>query len=122
MSKDEKFIDISNLSKKIGLINKKNGKPLTHTLRFWETKFSEIKPTFLQGRRFYNKKNQDTVELINYLLKDQGLTISGAKKILKSKINNLDEFKSSSIKFDYIKNKIRDKSLSLLKKIKKIKN
>ena len=122
MSNNEKFIDISNLSKKIGLINKKNGKPLTHTLRFWETKFSEIKPTILQGRRFYNKKNQDTVELINYLLKDQGLTISGAKKILKSKINNLDEFKSSSIKFDYIKNKIRDKSLSLLKKIKKIKN
>ena len=121
MSNNEKFIDISNLSKKIGLINKKNGKPLTHTLRFWETKFSEIKPTILQGRRFYNKKNQEIVELINYLLKNQGLTISGAKKILKKKINNLDEYRASSIKHEYIKKKIKDKSLNLLERINKLK-
>ncbi len=121
MIREEKLIDISNLSKKIGLINKKSGKPLTHTLRFWETKFSQIKPTFLQGRRFYNKKNQEIVELINYLLKNQGLTISGAKKILKKKINNLDEYRASSIKHEYIKKKIKDKSLNLLERINKLK-
>ena len=121
MTREEKLIDISNLSKKLGLISRKTGKPLTHTLRFWESKFSQIKPTFLQGRRFYNKKNQEIVELIKYLLKDQGLTILGAKKILKRKINNLDEYRTSSIKHDYIKKKIRDKSLNLLERIKKFK-
>ena len=43
----EKLITISALAQKLKLINKKNGKPLTHTLRFWEKKFTQIKPTKL---------------------------------------------------------------------------
>ena len=35
----DKLINISELASKLELINKKNKKPLTHTLRFWETKF-----------------------------------------------------------------------------------
>jgi DNA-binding transcriptional MerR regulator len=122
MLKDDKLIDISQMSKKLGLMNKKTGKPMTHTLRFWESQFSQIKPIILEGRRrYYNKKNQDLIELIKFLLKDQGLTIQGAKKVLNNRINNLDEHKSSSIKLKYISNKLKIRSKNLLEKIKKIK-
>ena len=117
----DKLIDISTLAKKIGLIDKKNGKPLTHTLRFWESKFHQIKPTILSGnRRYYSKKNIEIIHLINYLLKEQGLTIKGAKKILKNDINSLDDFKTSSIKARYFRDKVREKSKKILEKIKSL--
>ena len=117
----EKLIDISTLAKKIGLIDKKNGKPLTHTLRFWETKFYQIKPTILSGnRRYYSKRNIEIIHLINFLLKEQGLTIKGAKKILKNDINSLDDFKTSSIKARYFRDKVREKSKKILEKIKSL--
>ena len=117
----EKLIDISTLAKKIGLIDKKNGKPLTHTLRFWETKFYQIKPTILSGnRRYYSKRDIEIIHLINFLLKEQGLTIKGAKKILKNDINSLDDFKTSSIKARYFRDKVREKSKKILEKIKNL--
>ena len=117
----EKLIDISTLAKKIGLIDKKNGKPLTHTLRFWESKFYQIKPTILSGnRRYYSKRNIEIIHLINFLLKEQGLTIKGAKKILKNDINSLDDFKTSSIKARYFRDKVREKSKKILEKIKSL--
>ena len=120
-SNKEKLINISELAKRIGLINKKNGKPLTHTLRFWEKNFHQIKPIILPGnRRYYSSKIIDIVSLIKFLLKDKGLTIKGAKKILNNKTNSLDEFETSSIKAEYYKKKIKLKSKSILKKIKKL--
>ncbi len=117
----DKLIDISTLAKKIGLIDKKNGKPLTHTLRFWESKFHQIKPTILSGnRRYYSKKNIEIIHLINYLLKEQGLTIKGAKKILKNDINSLDDFKTSSIKARYFRDKIKVKSKKILEKVRNL--
>jgi len=116
-----KFISISELASKIGLIDKKNGKPSTHTLRFWGKKFKQIKPTILNGnRRYYSKKDEEIINLIHYLLKTEGLTIDGAKKILNKKINSLDEYNSSSIKTNYYLNKLKNTSKILLKKIKKI--
>ena len=117
----EKLINISELAKKIGLINKKNGKPLTHTLRFWEKNFYQIKPVILPGnRRYYSKKVIDIVVLIKFLLKDNGLTIKGAKKILNKKVNTLDDSESSSIKAEYYKNLIKYKTKSILQKLKKL--
>ena len=40
MTKD--YLDISELSAKLELINKKTGKPANYILRFWEKEFSEI--------------------------------------------------------------------------------
>ena len=78
----EKLLDISKTAKELNLINKKNGKPLTATLRFWEKQFKDIKPIKLNGnRRYYNKKQLEKLRLIKFLLKDEGLTIKGAKKI-----------------------------------------
>ena len=116
-----KLINISDLAKLIGLVDPKTGKPLTHTIRFWETKFSQIKPTILSGkRRYYSQKDIDIVKMINFLLKDQGLTIRGAISVMKEKGNKLDDTVSSSIKTEYYKNKIKSKSKKILNKIKKL--
>ena len=78
----EKLISISELAKNLDLKNKNSYKYSTHTLRFWEKEFRQIKPIKLSGRRYYTKKNVEIISLIKYLLKDQGLTIQGVKKIL----------------------------------------
>ena len=117
----ERLINISDLAKRIGLINRKNGKPLTHTLRFWEKNFHQIKPIILPGnRRYYSKKIIDIITLIKFLLKDKGLTIKGAKLILNNKVNNLDDYQGSSIKAEYYKKKIKLKSNQILQKLKKL--
>ena len=119
----EKLITISALAQKLKLINKKTGKPLTHTLRFWEKKFTQIKPTKLNSnRRLYSVKQVKLIVFINYLLKDKGLSIENAKNILKKNINNLDDYHLSSIKVDYIRKNLKEKSLKILNKIKKFKN
>tara|TARA_A100001015_G_C14818958_1_gene643910 strand:+ start:459 stop:827 length:369 start_codon:yes stop_codon:yes gene_type:complete len=116
------FLDISELSKKLDLINKKTGKPANHILRFWEKEFDNIKPVILKGnRRYYDQKQIDKIKYIKFLLKDKGLTIKGAKKLLKNK-KNIDEGYENNISKEYLKNRIKNKSKSLLNKIKKLKN
>lgn len=122
MKDKNKVISISELAKIIKLIDKKNGKPQTHTLRYWETQFKQIKPTLLDGkRRYYTKSSVELIKLIKYLLKDLGMTIKGVKNIIKRNINSLDEFNSSSIKAEYYKKNIKLKSKALLEKINKLK-
>ncbi len=53
-------------------------------LRFWETEFSTIQPKKnKKGDRFYATKDIETLKLIQYLLKERGFTIKGAKELLK---------------------------------------
>ena len=120
-SRKHKLMNISELAKQLGLKNNKSSKLSTHTLRFWESKFKQIKPTILSGRRYYSKKDVEIISLIKFLLKEQGLTIEGVKKILNKKINSLDDPRVSSITSDYYKAKIKKKSKMLLNKIKKLK-
>ena len=116
-----KLLTISKVALKIGLVNKKSKKPLTHTLRFWETQFKQLNPTVLAGgRRYYSSKDLDVIKLIFYLLKEQGLTLNGAKKAMNENLNKLDATKSSSIKGEYYKKLIKLKSINILKKIKKL--
>jgi len=106
-----------------GLINKKNNKPSTHTLRFWETKFKQLKPKILTGsRRYYSEKDIEIIKMIVFLLKEQGLTINGAIKAMNIKAKKLDGIKTSSIKGDYYKKNIKLKSKIILERIKKLKN
>ena len=120
MTKD--YLDISELSAKLELINKKTGKPANYILRFWEKEFSGIKPTLFKGnRRYYDKKQVDKISYIKYLLKDKGLTIKGAKQILRRK-KNIDGTIRNNIDKDYLKNSIKNRSTNILKKIKKLKN
>jgi len=54
-----------------------------HVLRFWESRFPQIKPTKLRGgRRYYRPEDMDILTTIQNLLYKQGYTIEGAKKAL----------------------------------------
>ena len=82
---------------------------------------SGIKPTILKGnRRYYNQKQVDKITYIKFLLRDKGLTIKGAKNILKGK-KIIDETDINNIEKDYFKISIKNKSKNILKKIKGIK-
>tara|TARA_A100001011_G_scaffold400717_1_gene517928 strand:- start:5754 stop:6122 length:369 start_codon:yes stop_codon:yes gene_type:complete len=119
---DKDYLDISELSVKLELINKKTGKPANYILRFWEKEFSGIKPIILKGnRRYYDKRQVDKISYIKYLLKDKGLTIKGAKQILRRK-KNIDGTIRNNIEKDYLKNSIKNRSTNILKKIKGLKN
>ena len=110
------YLDISELSIKLDLINKKTGKPANHILRFWEKEFNEIRPIILKGnRRYYDKKQVDKIKYIKFLLKDKGLTIKGAKNILKRK-KNIDETDANAIEKEYLKNSIKNKSYNWIRK------
>ena len=84
--KDEgSYKTIGEVTKELGLIDVKTGRLQTHTIRYWETQFKQIKPTVKAGgRRYYSNKSFKTIKFIKFLLKDKGLTINGAKKILSS--------------------------------------
>jgi|TARA_B110000211_G_scaffold232317_2_gene295766 DNA-binding transcriptional MerR regulator len=123
MNNKEKLYTISEVAEKLNLVSKKNGKLATHTLRFWEKQFKQIKPLILNGnRRYYSNKLLKTLSLIRDLLKEQGMTINGVKKILKKDINSLDEYEASSIKAEYLNNNIKLRSKEILKKLKNLKN
>ena len=58
----------------------------THVLRFWESKFSQIKPIKRAGgRRYYRPKDMLIIGGIKKLLHENGITIKGAQRIIKDK-------------------------------------
>ena len=99
---------IGEVVKILGLKTKKSSSKATHTIRFWEKEFKQIKPKILNGnRRYYDEKNIKILKKIHFLLKDQGMTISGVKKILNNKEPlKLDEMSNNSIKALDLKNKL----------------
>tara|TARA_B100002019_G_C20748009_1_gene347147 strand:+ start:110 stop:481 length:372 start_codon:yes stop_codon:yes gene_type:complete len=108
---------------KILSINLKNRKSIpTHTIRFWEKQFKQIKPIILTGnRRYYDQKNIEILKKVHYLLKEQGMTIKGVKKILNSKeALKLDEISNNSITTGNLKNKLVRIS-NIIKDLKNIK-
>tara|TARA_B110001450_G_C17522487_1_gene441185 strand:+ start:462 stop:845 length:384 start_codon:yes stop_codon:yes gene_type:complete len=118
----DKLINISELIKIINLRNDDGKNIKAHTLRFWEKKFTQIKPQILSGkRRYYSKKQVDLFILITHLLKDKGLTITGAKKILNKKWKNLDVTELNSINTNNFKTILTNKSKNILNKLKKLK-
>ena len=120
---DDAYKSISGVARILGLINKKNGKLNTHTIRFWEKEFKQIKPRILAGRRrYYDSRSIEVLKKIKFLLKDKGLTINGAKKFIDENGSfKLDGLKNKSINSDIkIKNKLQNIS-NLIKELKKIK-
>ena len=99
---------IGEVVKILGLKSKKGQSLPTHTIRYWEKEFKQIKPKILNGnRRYYDNKNIELLKKIYFLLKDQGMTINGVKKILNHKQPlKLDEFSNHSIKAHILKNKL----------------
>ena len=60
--------------------------------------------------------------MIKFLLKNKGMTISGVKKALNSNANKLDYDSEPSLKAEYQKNRLKEKSKKILNKIKSLKN
>ena len=123
LKSNKAYKSIGEVAKILDLVNEKKGTLNTHTIRFWEKEFKQIKPNILNGnRRYYNNDTIEVLKKVKYLLKDQGMTINGAKKVLNSdKPLKLDELSNNSINAEYnIKNKIK-KISELIKQIKKLK-
>ena len=116
-----KLINITELTTLLNLINSKTGKPSNYILRYWEKEFKQIKPTIIKNRRYYSEKQVNNIKLIKFLLKDKGMTVNGVKNLLKSNINSLDDYNSYSLKADYLKKNIKDKTKNILDKINKLK-
>ncbi len=111
---------IGEVVKLLGLKTKKGQSLPTHTIRYWEKEFKQIKPKILSGnRRYYDEKNIILLKKVHFLLKEQGMTINGAKKILNSrKPLDLDENINNSIRANNLKNKLK-KISNLIKNLKK---
>ena len=122
---DATYKTIGEVAKILNLINKRNGSPNTHTLRFWEKEFKDINPKIFAGRRrYYDKSTIELLKKIKFLLKNQGMTIKGVKKALSSSTSfNLDDLSNKSINLNkklVIKKKI-DKISKIAKEIKDLK-
>ena len=109
---DGSYKTIGEVARILGLVNKKKGSPNTHTIRFWEKEFKKINPIILTGRRrYYDQKSIEVLKKIKFLLKNQGMTIKGAKRVLESSDSFiLDDSSNKSIN-------VAKKSLVLRKKI-----
>ena len=116
------FLNITEVSKILNLLHPTTKKPLNHILRFWEKEFKQIRPKRVNNRRYYTPKQLEILKIINFLLKNEGMTISGVKKLLDLKINKLDDNEPHSLKTDYYKIFLKSKSKKILSKLRKIKN
>ena len=128
--KNEKaYKTIGEVAKKLGLIDKKTGHLQTHTIRYWETQFKQIKPTIRAGnRRYYSQKDLKILNQIKFLLKERGLTINGAKKLLSGHDSdllddstNLGVYRPGSNSTKAVKDKIKN-IYKIIKELKKLKN
>ena len=124
----EAYKTIGEVAKIVGLINKKKGTLSTHTIRFWEKEFRQIKPKILSGkRRYYGNKEIHIIKLIKFLLKEKGMTIKGVKAMLNNpKSLTLDDttkysVTNQSLKKEKIKGKIK-KISKIIDELKELKN
>ena len=117
---DKAYKTIGEVAKILGLKLNNKGVLSTHVIRFWEAQFKQIKPKILNSnRRYYDEKTIDLLKKIKFLLKDQGMTINGVKKILNNQASlELDEIANKSIRTEKLKNKLRKISY----KLKELKN
>ena len=117
---DNAYKTIGEVAKILNLKTNKKGDLPTHIIRFWETQFKQIKPKILNSnRRYYDEKSINLLKKVKFLLKEQGMTINGVKKILNGEDSlELDEMSNNSIKADNLRNKL----VKISKIVKNLKN
>ncbi|MBN8832699.1 MAG: MerR family transcriptional regulator [Sphingomonadales bacterium] len=79
MSKDDgAFLTIGELAQQLGVAQ--------HILRYWETRFPQLRPLQRSGnRRYYRPRDVEVAQRINRLLNEQGFTVRGAQRVLAGK-------------------------------------
>jgi DNA-binding transcriptional MerR regulator len=117
---DRAYKTIGEVAKILNLKSNKKGEIPTHIIRFWETQFKQIKPKILNSnRRYYDEDCINLLKKVKFLLKEQGMTINGVKKILNGEQSlELDEMANNSIKADNLRNKL----VKISKIVKDLKN
>ena len=117
---DSAYKTIGEVAKILNLKSNNKGVLPTHVIRFWETQFKQIKPKILNSnRRYYDEKTINLLKKVKFLLKEQGMTINGVKKILNNEDSlKLDEIADKSIRAENLKNKL----LKISNKLKELKN
>ena len=112
------YKSIGEVAKLLNLVNKKNGKLSTHTIRFWEKEFKQIKPNIFSGkRRYYDSETINILKKIQFLLKNRGMTINGVRKYLNEQNSELDENYNKTINNSNIKTRL-NKISNIIKNIK----
>ena len=111
---------IGEVAKILNLKINKRGELPTHVIRFWEKQFKQIKPKILNSnRRYYDENCINLLKKVKFLLKVQGMTINGVKKVLNGEQSlELDEMLNNSIKADNFRNKL----VKISKIVKDLKN
>tara|TARA_B100000886_G_C20031360_1_gene329973 strand:+ start:80 stop:442 length:363 start_codon:yes stop_codon:yes gene_type:complete len=100
-------------------LKKKDGKPNTHTIRFWEKQFTFVKPKIFNSRRYYNIETIEILKKIKFLLKEKGMTLKGVKNQINLDKTLVDENNISNINKS-VKIKLKLKKISkLIKQLKK---
>jgi DNA-binding transcriptional MerR regulator len=78
------FKTIGELSQELGVAQ--------HILRYWETRFPQLKPMQRAGnRRYYRPADVELVQRINRLLNQEGYTVRGVQKLLREKSGHVEE-------------------------------
>ena len=120
LKEDSKYKTIGEVAKILNLVDKQRGKLSTHTIRFWEKEFKQVKPKIFTGnRRYYDENTINILKKIKFLLKVRGMTLNGVKKVLNSEDSDIDELYNTSIKQ---KNIIKQKLIKIKKLITEFKN
>ena len=119
---DSAYKTIGEVAKILNLKSNKKGELPTHIIRFWETQFKQIKPKILNSnRRYYDENCINLLKKVKFLLKEQGMTINGVKKLLNGEHSlELDEMANNSIKADNLRNKLV-KISNIIKNLKDLK-
>jgi DNA-binding transcriptional MerR regulator len=119
---DSAYKTIGEVAKILNLKSNKKGELPTHIIRFWETQFKQIKPKILNSnRRYYDENCINLLKKVKFLLKEQGMTINGVKKVLNGQQSlELDEMVNNSIKADNLRNKLV-KISKIVKNLKELK-
>ena len=117
---DKAYKTIGEVAKILNLKSNNKGVLSTHIIRFWEKQFKQIKPKILNSnRRYYDENCINLLKKVKFLLKEQGMTINGVKKILNNKKTlELDEIANNSIRADNLRNKL----VKISKIVKNLKN
>jgi DNA-binding transcriptional MerR regulator len=89
----------------------------TSLVRFWEKEFDILKPKKnKKGNRLFTPEDLDNFKIIHNLVKEQGLTLEGAKKYLKENKKTVKhELKAEKSQFSEIENKLRNIRSVLIK-------
>ena len=119
---DSAYKTIGEVAQILNLKSNKKGELPTHIIRFWETQFKQIKPKILNSnRRYYDENCINLLKKVKFLLKEQGMTINGVKKVLNGEQSlELDEMANNSIKAVNFRNKLVNIS-KIIKNLKDLK-